>query len=117
MSDRLERRIEELEKTFKEIMFTGIKNPDCTQVPDMYFDLMPCLTGAGFKVLMYIIRRTFGFKKNSANISISQIAEGTGLSKQQVINTIKVLENSKIIKKIKFSNPKNGTEVNTYCLV
>jgi hypothetical protein len=46
--------------------FEGFSRPNYTQVPDELFDvLMPDLTEAELRVLLYIIRRTFGFKKDS----------------------------------------------------
>ena len=52
--------------------FQGFRSPRYTQVPDEVFDeLMPRLSGAELKVLLYIIRRTFGFKKERDNISLT----------------------------------------------
>jgi Bacteriophage replication protein O len=57
---------------------------------------MSHLSGGELKVLLYICRRTFGFRKDSDSISLNQIAkgittkagnvldQGTGLSKRQV---------------------------------
>jgi hypothetical protein len=57
--------------------FKGFISPRYTQVPDALFDeLMAYLSGAELKVLLYIIRRTFGFKKESDNISLRQICNG-----------------------------------------
>jgi hypothetical protein len=74
--------------------FKGFFVPNSTQVPDTLFDeLMPDLSGAELKCLLYIIRRTFGFKKQTDTISINQMLggitklngeeldRGTGLSK------------------------------------
>lgn len=129
MSDKLEKRIEELKKTLKEINFTGIKSPNYTQVPDVVIDmLMADFSGAEFKVLLYIIRRTFGFKKDADYISLSQmvngiktrdgkiIDRGTGLTKKYVIAALKVLEGIGIIKKIKRRSPERGDETNYYTL-
>ncbi len=129
MSDKLEKRIEELKKILKEINFTGIKSPNYTQVPDVVIDmLMAGFSGAEFKALIYIIRRTFGFKKDSDYISLSQmvngiktrdgkiIDRGTGLNKDTVVNALKVLEGIGIIKKIKKRSPERGDETNYYTL-
>ena len=52
--------------------FQGFSAPNYTQVPDELFDdLMTDLSGAELKVLLYIIRRTFGFKKTEDTISLS----------------------------------------------
>ncbi len=57
--------------------FRGFRFPNTTPVPDELFDeLLADLSGAELKVLMYICRRTFGFKKERDTISLSQIASG-----------------------------------------
>jgi hypothetical protein len=73
-------------------------------VPDEVFDdLMADLTGAELKVLLYVIRRTFGFKKSVDMISLRQMVDGittkegrvldrgTGLSKPSVIGAVRAL--------------------------
>lgn len=57
--------------------FPGFSAPNYTQVPDVIFDeLLHILSGAEIKVLLYIIRRTFGFKKASDDISLNQMLNG-----------------------------------------
>ena len=57
--------------------FPGFLSPNYTQVPDVIFDeLLHVLSGAELKVLLYIIRRTFGFKKASDDISLNQMLNG-----------------------------------------
>jgi len=57
--------------------FPGFRRPTYTMVPDEVFDeLMADLTGAELKVLLYIIRRTFGFKKDHDAISFKQFLRG-----------------------------------------
>src|SRR5215472_6530931 len=51
--------------------------PNSTQIPDLILDQWMCeLSGAEFKVLMYIARRTYGFGRDSDDISINQICRG-----------------------------------------
>jgi hypothetical protein len=51
--------------------------PNSTQIPDVIFDRwMAELSGAEFKVLLYIARRTYGFGKDADNISLNQLARG-----------------------------------------
>lgn len=51
--------------------------PNSTQVPDVILDRwMAALSGAEFKVLMYVARRTYGFGKDADRISLSQLARG-----------------------------------------
>ncbi len=71
--------------------------PNSTQIPDVILDhWMGHLSGAEFKVVMYIARRTYGFGKDSDTISLNQLARGirmrrggqldygTGLSRSSV---------------------------------
>ena len=90
--------------------FNGFNMPHYTQVPDQVFDeLLPVLSGAELKVLLYICRRTFGFKKDSDNISLNQMLNGisrkdgtqldggTGLSKPTLLRALKGLKAKNII--------------------
>ncbi len=57
--------------------FNGFEPANTTPVPDILFDeLLSQLTGAELKVLLYIIRRTRGFKKDTDAISLSQFQKG-----------------------------------------
>ena len=60
-------------------VFAGFDSPRYTPTPDQIFDelLAPgLLTEAELRVLLYIVRRTFGWKKELDNISLSQITGG-----------------------------------------
>jgi hypothetical protein len=51
--------------------------PNSTQIPDIILDhWMAELSDAEFKVLLYVARRTFGFGKDSDNISLTQLTSG-----------------------------------------
>ena len=64
---------------------------------------MANLSGAEFKVLLYIARRTYGFGKGSDKISLSQISQGitkrdgtildrgTGISRSSVVRALDTL--------------------------
>ena len=57
--------------------FDGFEQVNTTLVPDVFFDvLLPHLNEAQIKVMMYIIRRTLGFKKSSDAISLKQFRYG-----------------------------------------
>jgi hypothetical protein len=90
--------------------FDGLETLDGTMFPDALLDhVMAHLTGAEFKVLAYIVRRTFGFTKQSDTISLDQICKGvkridgrlldagTGLSKKTAIAALKGLEDKGVI--------------------
>jgi hypothetical protein len=54
--------------------FEGFGAPNTTPVPDVVFDVLaPDLGEAELRVLLYIIRRTFGFKKAADTISLGQM--------------------------------------------
>src|SRR3954471_15318716 len=57
--------------------FPGWSSPNFTPVPDELFDsVMTDLSGSQLKVLLYIMRRTFGFKKERDAISFRQFRDG-----------------------------------------
>lgn len=57
--------------------FPGFSSPRYTQIPDIVFDeLQHRLSGAEYKVLMYILRHTFGWKKDADAISMRQMLNG-----------------------------------------
>src|SRR5262245_53937912 len=84
--------------------FGGFALPTYTQVPDEFFDAVaPRLKEAELRVALYVIRRTFGFKKAADAISLDQLVsgirtrdgrvldEGTGMTRKGVIAGIKGL--------------------------
>lgn len=109
--------------------FKGYTSPKYTQIPDELFDeQLPFLSGAELKVLLYIMRRTFGFKKDSDDISFSQICRGitthdgrvldlgTGLSSSTAQAAIKGLTEKHIITATRRVSRERGNEPTTYAL-
>jgi hypothetical protein len=101
--------------------FLGFDSPSYTQTPDQLIDLlMPFLSGAEFKVAMYVVRRTFGFKKSSDDISISQMLTGittrdgdrldygTGLSKSALLEALRSLERKNVLTRERRGSPQHG---------
>jgi hypothetical protein len=67
-------------------MLPKLKAPNYTQVPNLILDLwMPHLDPSLFKIVMYIARKTFGWRIDKEKMSFSQIAEGTNLARRTVI--------------------------------
>src|ERR671917_470428 len=66
-----------MKKAAQQILrFKGFLSPRYTQVPNELFDeLMVHLSGAELKVLLYVIRRTFGFEKNCVITARNQSQE------------------------------------------
>jgi phage replication O-like protein O len=76
----------------------AIKKPNYTQIPnDILDEWMNQLSGAEFKILMAIARKTFGWQKKKDKISINQLIELTGLSKRNIIDSLRKLQFLKII--------------------
>jgi hypothetical protein len=113
----------------KPLKFRGFVLPTTTPVPDQLFDeLLDHLTGAEIKVLLYIIRRTYGFKKDQDNISLSQLIhgiktrdgrvldKGTGLAKSTVVAALRGLQEQNIIVAVRNRSRQNGDEPTTYAL-
>src|SRR5947209_2870197 len=107
--------------------FRGYAGPNYTPVPDELFDeQLPELSGAELKVLLYVIRRTFGFKRESDNISLSQMLNGlrsrdgrqldrgVGLTKKTLLQAINSLEAKQIIKTRRRQSIERGNEPTTY---
>jgi hypothetical protein len=111
-------------------VFGGFRSPNYTMVPDELFDeLLPVLTGSELKVLLYIIRRTFGFKKDADAISLSQMLHGivtrdgrvldhgVGIrDKKTLLAAIKSLEAQAIILTERHRSAERGDEPTTYRL-
>ena len=109
--------------------FEGVESPNGTIFPDVLLDrVMPHLSGAEFKVLAYIVRRTFGFKKESDAISLDQICngitrrdgsvldEGTGLARKTAVAAIQGLESKGVILCQRRSSPEKGNLPTTFAL-
>jgi hypothetical protein len=109
--------------------FPGFRKPTYTIVPDELFDeLLAQVTGSELKVLLYIIRRTFGFKRDCDNISIKQMVHGitkkdgsildsgTGLSKPSITKAVKSLVDKNVIIATRRRSKEKGDESTTYTL-
>jgi hypothetical protein len=109
--------------------FAGFTSPAYTQVPDAVFDeLIPNLTESELRVLLYIVRRTFGFKKTSDAISVNQMVgglvtrdgrrldHGTGLSRSAVWRGANGLVKKGLLTVNRVKNEDGEYETNIYAL-
>src|SRR5215211_8005026 len=109
--------------------YEGFPSPNGTVVPDDVFDvLMPELSEAELRVLLYVIRRTFGFKKDSDSISLSQMVDGvktrdgrvldrgTGMSRRGVMKGCAGLVEKGVIRVEKRLSEQGDNEINVYHL-
>lgn len=108
----------EQEKSTKDI--GGILVPSAFQVPNEVVDdgWLKELGGAEVKVLLYIIRKTFGFNKIAGDrIPLSQIIGGTGLARQTAVSAIQVLENCQLIRVVRGKSEDGVRKMNFYQLI
>ena len=88
----------------------GFRKPTTTPTPDEIFDVwLSVLTPSELRILLYIVRRTFGFGKDADAISLRQICEGirtragrildhgTGLSRRAAFQGVQSLEKRGLI--------------------
>lgn len=59
-----------------------------TQIPNELFNYLPTLSGAATKILLIVARRTYGWHKSTAHISMQTFEELTGLSRSTVVRSI-----------------------------
>lgn len=109
--------------------FLGFAKPNTTPTPDEIFDrFLTRLSHAELKVLLYITRRTFGFKKSADHISIKQISEGivtkkghrldhgAGLNRRTVIRAVQSLEEKGLVTVSRERTEDGYNHVNVYNL-
>ena len=107
--------------------FRGYRMPGYTQIPDQLLDeQLHILTHAELKVLLYIMRHTFGYKRDGDHLSARQIAEGisrrdgtrvdcgTGCGIATVRRVVKRLENLGLITVRRDQTQAGDADVNYY---
>src|SRR4051794_15776295 len=113
-----------------EFYFEGFSSPNTTPVPDVVFDrLLGRLKEAELKALLYIIRRTFGFKRGSDSISFNQflrgittrdgrvLDEGCGVKDRTTLsNALKSLEKKGIVLSTKGMDERGENQTTVYAL-
>jgi len=86
-----------------------------TQIPDDWLDtLIPQLGEAEVRVVLWIGRQTYGWKKDWDQISLAQIVENTGLSMSAANKAAKSLEQKGIIEVKRTTAIDGGAEANRY---
>ena len=113
----------------REFFYEGFTTPSGTYVPDDVFDVLaPRLSEAELRVLLYIVRRTFGFGKRADAISLKQLTDGivardgrildhgTGMSRKGVVGGIKGLLAKGVINVHRRMDERGENQVNVYTL-
>ncbi len=90
--------------------------PNYTQTPNDFFDTVARTLKEGeLRVLLVIMRQTFGWRKEWDKISLSQLMSKTGMAKSAVWSSVKSLLKKGIVKKRK--SGQSGGEECWYALV
>lgn len=84
-----------------------------TRFPNSYLDHMAELNPYEFKILALLVRKTYGWGKESDKISISQFANEAGISSQMVQKSLKALEEKGLVTKEK--SYKKSQSGGVYC--
>ncbi len=109
--------------------YEGFSGPNGTIVPDDVFDVLaPHLKESELRVLLYIVRRTFGFGKTADAISLRQLTDGirtrdgrildqgTGMSRKAVVAGIRGLTDKGIITVHRHTSSRGDQSINVYRL-
>jgi len=83
------------------IEMAGFESPNYTQVPNDLFDRLKEFDKADLKVLLAVIRATFGYHRDRAKITTREMATLTGLSVASVQPAAEKLEKMGLIEQIK----------------
>ena len=78
----------------KENGFTAIANEILEQL------VKTSLLGSEYQVLLFLLRKTYGYQKKEDIISLSQYQKGTGLSRPTVVKTLKNLITRRMLVKM-----------------
>ena len=109
--------------------FEGFVRPTATPVPDELFDeLLPVLNLSELRVLLFIVRCTYGSRRLAADISLRQmmeglrdgegylVAPGLGLSKASICRALRSLRRREIIAAQRQRSKHSGNEPTRYRL-
>lgn len=77
-----------------------VEKPNYTQIPNSVLDGLAQMKEAEARVVMALCRRTFGWHKRSDRVSLTQLQELTGMSRQGVIQGIEAALEHKWIKRV-----------------
>ena len=67
----------------------GVDKPNYTQIPNLLLDdLFPLMAEAELRVTLTVARETFGYHRERAKLSLTELQELTRLSRQGVINGV-----------------------------
>lgn len=76
--------------------------PNYTQVPNEILDSLMCdMNTSELRVVLVIVRQTFGWHRKKAELSLSFLQHATGLSRQGVLNGIKAAMDRGLVSRVR----------------
>lgn len=88
-----------------------------TAIPNWIMDdVMPVISPASAKVLMYVLRRTAGWQRESDAISVRQFSTALNLSKPTVLKALKELIGHRVIA-VDYGSTHGDRDVNVYSVL
>lgn len=60
--------------------------PNYTQTPNNFFDMLPDMSDAELRVTCVMIRQTFGYHRDGFKMGVSKLADAAGLSRQGALD-------------------------------
>lgn len=93
----------------------NVSLPDSTSIPNIIFDeFMKELSHAEFKLLICILRKTYGIGKTRAPISLYEMERMTTLSRSGLSGCLNSLVHRGFILKFKSKTPEGNNAINEY---
>ena len=81
-----------------------IPKPNYTQIPNVILDNQQHFTDAQFRILICVCRETFGWHREAVKITISNLMEKTGMSRQGVVRGIQPLVEIGLLERTEIGN-------------
>jgi len=107
--------------------FRGYRGPRFTPIPDEFLDhQLAHITSAEAKVMLFLFRKTYGYRKSGDRVSLAQlehgtvssdgtiIDRGTGLSRATIWRALKGLQAKGLIEVHRQTTPAGDSDVNYY---
>lgn len=85
----------------------SFKDPNYTQVPNDFFDMIPDMTDAELRVTLALVRQTFGFHRPTTTMGFTDLESSTGLSNNGVRAGAEAAENRGTFRRL---NPDTKTK-------
>jgi len=91
----------------KSLLIQAFEEPNHTQTPNKFFDMIADMGDAELRVTLVMIRHTFGFHKSTFKMGMRKIGEASGLTRQGAIAGAEAAERRGIFKR---TNPDSQKE-------